>query len=465
MKTVKYRIEKDSMGEVRVPVHALYGAQTQRAVQNFTISCRPLPWNFIEAVLLIKSAAARANGELGLLPEPSVRLIAGAVSELLATRPVEQFPVPIFQTGSGTSTNMNVNEVIVGIIRAGGTELSANDHVNLGQSSNDVIPAAVHLAAALSVSRSLLPALGNLAEIIRKFGADHSDVVKTGRTHLMDALPIFLESEMAGWATQLDECQERIENVMPRLQRLPLGGTAVGSGVNCHPEFAARAIALLSKETSLPLVQSPSLYKGISSLDTVVELSGHLKTCAVALSKIASDLRWMNSGPLTGFGEITLPALQPGSSIMPAKVNPVIPEAVCMAAAQVIGNDTAIALAGMGGNFQLNTMLPVAAANILDSIDLLAGSARDLGEKAIGTMKVNHEVFVRALSMNPILVTALNPVIGYMKAAEIGKIAQKENRPVLEVALEHTDIPREELERLLDPRNLAAGGKGNSIER
>jgi fumarate hydratase class II len=463
MNAMKFRIEKDSMGEVSVPAHALYGAQTQRAVQNFTISSQPLPWSFIEAVLFIKSAAARTNGELGLLPEPYAKLIVAAISELLATRPMEQFPVPIYQTGSGTSTNMNVNEVIVGLVRAGGTELSANDHVNLGQSSNDVIPAAVHLAAALSVNRSLRPALADLAAIIRSFGVAHRNVVKTGRTHLMDALPIFLESEMTGWAAQLDECLERIESAMPRLQRLPLGGTAVGSGVNCHPEFAARAIALLSKETSLPLVQSPSLYKGLSSLDTVVEMSGHLKTCAVALTKIACDLRWMNSGPLTGFGEITLPALQPGSSIMPAKVNPVIPEAVSMAAAQVIGNDTTITLAGMGGNFQLNTMLPIAAANILQSIDLLAGSARALGEKAIKTMKVNHEVYARALSMNPILVTALNPVIGYLRAAEIGKIARKENRPVLEVALEHTDIPREELERLLDPRNLAAGGKGSSV--
>lgn len=465
METSQYRMEKDSMGEVKVPVHALYGAQTQRAVQNFTISSQPLPWNFLEAVLLIKSAAARANGELGLLPAHSAELIGAAVAELLATRPIEQFPVSIFQTGSGTSTNMNVNEVIAGMVRAGGTDLSPNDHVNLSQSSNDVIPAAIHLAAALAVSRSLLPALGELAGIIRTFGAAHGDVIKTARTHLMDALPIFLQSELAGWAAQLDECIERIESALPRLQRLPLGGTAVGSGVNCHPEFAARAIALLSEDTSLPFTQAPSLYKGLSSLDTVVEFSGHLKTCAVALAKIAGDLRWMNSGPLTGFGEITLPALQPGSSIMPAKVNPVIAEAVCMAAAQVIGNDTAITLAGMGGNFQLNTMLPVAAANILQSIDLLAGSARDLGEKAIRTMKINREVYTRALSMNPILATALNPVIGYLQAAEIAKIAQKENRPVLDVALEHTDIPREELVRLLDPRTLAEGGGGVDLKK
>jgi len=446
------------MGEVKVPAHALYGAQTQRAVENFTISSEPLPWNFLEAVLLIKSAAARTNGELGLLPENYAQLIVAAVAALRTTRPTEQFPVSIFQTGSGTSTNMNVNEVIVGIVRAQGTELSPNDHVNLGQSSNDVIPTAIHLSAAIAVSRSLLPAIGDLARIIRSCGAAHNDVIKTARTHLMDALPIFLQSEMDGWAAQLDECIERIQSALSRLQRLPLGGTAVGSGVNCHPGFAAKAIAQLSLDTSMPFTQALSLYKGLSSLDTVVEFSGHLKTCAVALTKIANDLRWMNSGPLTGFGEITLPALQPGSSIMPAKVNPVIPEAVCMAAAQVIGNDTVITLAGIGGNFQLNTMLPVAAANILQSIDLLAGSARTLGEKAVATMTVNREVYDRALSLNPILVTALNPVIGYLKAAEIAKIAQKEQRPVLDVALEHTDIPRQELKRLLDPRNLAEGG-------
>ncbi len=277
----------------------------------------------------------------------------------------------------------------------------------------------------------------------------------------MDALPIHLRAELEGWATQLDECIERIESALPRLKRLPLGGTAVGSGVNCHPQFAGIAIAQLNRVTTLTFTQAPSLYKGISSLDTIVEFSGHLKTCAIALSKIADDLRWMNSGPLAGLGEICLPNLQPGSSIMPAKVNPVIPEAVCMACAQVIGNDTTITLAGMGGNFQLNTMLPVTAAKILESIELLAGSARSLGEKAIVGMTLNHEVYDRALALNPILVTSLNPHIGYLRAAEIAKIAQKENRPLLEVALEQTDIPREELESLLNPKNLAEGGRKN----
>ncbi len=462
MPKTKFRKERDSMGEIEVPLQALYGAQTERAIRNFTISTQPLPWSFIEAVLLIKAAAAITNGKLGLLPGDYVRAIEDAVQEILTTRPIDQFPVPIYQTGSGTSSNMNVNEVIVGLVRRKGVELSANDHVNLSQSSNDVIPSAIHLSAAMAATGSLLPALTELAQIIRTFGATHAEVVKTGRTHLMDALPIRLQAEMEGWAAQLDECVERIESALPRLQRLPLGGTAVGSGVNCHPQFAAMAIAHLNKMTNLTFTQASSLYKGLSSLDTVVEFSGHLKTAAIALSKIAGDLRWMNSGPLTGLGEICLPSLQPGSSIMPAKVNPVIPEAVCMACAQIIGNDTTISLAGMGGNFQLNTMLPVAAAKLLESLELLAGSARSLGEKAIKDMTLNNEVYAQALALNPIMVTPLNPLIGYLRAAEIAKIAQREKRPILEVALEQTDIPREQLQLLLDPKNLADGGRKNT---
>ncbi|MFH0780336.1 MAG: class II fumarate hydratase [Pseudomonadota bacterium] len=459
MAKTQYRTEKDSMGEIQVPVQALYGAQTERAVRNFTITAQPLPWTFIEALLLIKSAAARTNGELGLLPDEYARLIENAIQELLTTRPTDQFPVPIYQTGSGTSSNMNVNEVIVGLVRQKGVEISANDHVNLGQSSNDVIPSAMHLSAALAATTSLLPALGDLAQIIRTVGNAHAEVIKTGRTHLMDALPIRFQAEVEGWAAQVDECIERIKSALPRLKRLPLGGTAVGSGVNCHPQFAARAIAHLNTSTGQSFTQAPSLYKGLSSLDTIVEFSGHLKTGAIALSKIAGDLRWMNSGPLSGLGEISLPSLQPGSSIMPAKVNPVIPEAVSMACAQVLGNDTTINLAGMGGNFQLNTMMPVAAAKILESLELLAGSARSLGEKAIKGMTINQEVYAEALAFNPILVTSLNPLIGYLRAAEIAKIAQKEKRTIFEVALEHTDIPRQELERLLDPRTLADGGE------
>lgn len=460
MDTSRCRIEKDSMGEIQVPVGALYGAQTQRAIINFNISTQPLPWRFIEAILFIKAAAAATNGELGLLTTNYAQLISDAVEKLLKEKPIDQFPVSIFQTGSGTSTNMNVNEVIVGIVRTKGVDLSANDHVNLSQSSNDVIPTAIQVSAVCAAVGTLMPALKDLAAIIRAFGSENSDVIKTARTHLMDALPIRLQAELEGWAVQLDECVERIECALLRMCRLPLGGTAVGSGVNCHPDFPAKAIAHISKTTNLTFTNTPSCYKGISSLDTVIEFSGHLKTCAICLNKIANDLRWMNSGPLTGLREIKLPALQPGSSIMPAKVNPVIPEAVCMAAAQVVGNDTTINLAGMGGNFQLNTMLPLAAYNILHSIELLAGSAGALGQKAIKNMIVNRQIFAQALALNPILVTALNPVIGYLKAAEIGKIAQQENRPVFDVAVERTDIPHEELQRLLDPKNIADGSRG-----
>jgi fumarate hydratase, class II len=371
----------------------------------------------------------------------------------------DQFPISIFQTGSGTSTNMNVNEVICSLARQMGIGLSANDHVNLGQSSNDVIPTALHLATALGIRDVLTPTLELLAGIIRDKGMEYSDVVKTGRTHLMDALPIRLQAEMKGWAAQIDDCADRLRSAMGRLTSLALGGTAVGSGVNCHPEFPSKTVARINEKTGLSCTVSTSFYKSLSSLEMAVEISGHLRTTAIALIKIANDLRWMNSGPLSGLGEIMLPALQPGSSIMPAKVNPVVPEAVCMAAAQVIGNDTVVALAGQSGNFQLNTMLPVAAANLLDSIDLLAGSARSLAQKAIAGMKINREVYKDAVASNPILVTALNPKIGYLAAARIAKRAMAENRPILEIALEETDLTRTELFELLDPTTLADGGK------
>jgi fumarate hydratase class II len=458
-KNSRFRTETDSMGDVQVPFQALYGAQTQRAVENFTLSSQTLPWSFIQAVLFIKQAAAGANNELGILSDDLAQVITESVTELLGSKPMQEFPVSVFQTGSGTSTNMNVNEVICGLARRQGITLSANDHVNLGQSSNDVIPSALHLAAVLETEKQLLPALKLLTDEILQFARNNSDVIKTGRTHLMDALPIRLQAELEGWAAQISECCERLGDSLRRLRRLPLGGTAVGSGVNCHPDFPEKAIARLSEKTGVALVLATSLYKGISSLDTIVEHSGALKTTGVALNKIANDLRWMNSGPLTGLAEIKLAALQPGSSIMPAKVNPVIPEAVCMAVAQVIGNDTTIHVAGLGGNFQLNTMLPVAAANILNSIGLLTGSALALAEKTIPRMQINREGYSKALSLNPILVTSLNPIIGYMQAAKIGKIASEEKRPVIDVAKELTDIPHEELERLLDPKTLADWNK------
>lgn len=448
-------MEKDSMGEVQVPVEALYGAQTQRAIDNFTIASTVMPWRFIHTVLQIKAAAAQVNQELGLLSTDRAERIRKATGKILADRPLQQFPVSIYQTGSGTSTNMNVNEVVAKLASTEKDPISPNDHVNLGQSSNDVIPAAIHISTAVAVNQDLLPALASLAATIREFGEKHRDVIKTGRTHLMDAVPLRLQAELEGWATQLDEAGERLGDVLRRLCRLSLGGTAIGTGLNCHPDFGKKIASVLSNETGLELRQAPSLYKQISSLDAVVELSGHLKSCAVTLHKIANDLRWMNSGPLTGLGEISLPALQPGSSIMPAKVNPVIPEAVIMACAQVIGNDTTITLAGLGGSFQLNTMLPLAAANLLQSITLLADSSHSLADKAMSKMTVNTEAYAKALALNPILVTSLNPVIGYLKAAEIGKIAGKEKRSVLEVAMEHTGLSREELTKLLDPAQLA----------
>jgi fumarate hydratase, class II len=459
MTDLQYRIEEDSMGPVRIPADALYGPQTQRAVDNFIISDRRMPPCFIQALTFIKLAAAETNMELGLLDQKKGRAIIECSEKILTGEYYDQFPVSVFQTGSGTSTNMNLNEVICGLARQMGVKLSANDHVNLGQSSNDVIPTALHLSTALGVRDLLTPALILLARIIREKGAEYSDVIKTGRTHLMDALPIRLQAEMNGWAAQIDDCMARLDSAMGRLSALALGGTAVGSGVNCHPQFPTKTVARINEKTGLSCTISTSFYKSLSSLETAVEISGHLRTTAIALIKIANDLRWMNSGPLSGLGEIVLPALQPGSSIMPAKVNPVIPEAVCMAAAQVIGNDTLVVLAGQSGNFQINTMLPVAAANLLESIDLLAGSARSLAEKAISGMKINRDVYMNAVARNPILVTALNPKIGYLAAARVAKKAMKEGRPILDIALEETDLSRSELMELLDPTLLADGGK------
>ena len=451
----KYRIERDSMGEVRVPVDRLYGPQTTRALANFSIQSTPMPYHFIDTLLVIKAAAATANMELGELPHELGNHILSGIQELRARKAKVEFPVPIYQTGSGTSTNMNVNEVVTGILLEKGINVSPNDHVNLGQSSNDVIPATIQLSASLLLRDQLIPAIESLSQHISLFQKKWGHLVKTGRTHLMDAVPIRFGDELGGWLAQLDESRERIEDGLKRLNRLPLGGTAVGSGLNSHPDFGRLVISILSEELQLDLHPAPSKFKNISSLDSVVEMSGHLKSCGLALHKIADDLRWMNSGPLTGLGEIQLPALQPGSSIMPAKVNPVIPEAVCMAVAQVIGHDAAISFCGCRGNFQLNTMLPLVGANLLDSIELISGSARDLGEKAISGTKVIPERFLAPLTKNPILVTSLVPRIGYLKSAEIGKKAIAENRTVFEIALRETDIPEDELKDLLDPARLA----------
>jgi fumarate hydratase, class II len=455
----EYRIEHDSMGELKVPARALWGAQTQRAVENFPISGRRMPRGFIRALGLIKQAAAAANQRLGLLEAPVAQAIQSAAAEVAQGVHDEQFPLDVFQTGSGTSSNMNANEVIAHVATVSlGHAVHPNDHVNLGQSSNDVIPTAIHVGAALAVHGELLPAIEHVCEVLRIRERELDQVVKTGRTHLMDAMPVTFGQELSGWRTQMENAHARIDSVEPRLLALAQGGTAVGTGINAHPKFAQAFCAELSQLTGLAFRPSRNYFEALSTQDTAVELSGQLKVLAVSMLKIANDLRWMNSGPLAGLAEISLPALQPGSSIMPGKVNPVIPEAAAMVAAEVIGNDTTITVAGQSGNFQLNVMLPVIAYNLLESIRLLAGVLRPLADWAIAGFKVNPERLQEALERNPILVTALNPVIGYEKGAAIAKKAYAEGRPIREVAAQMTDLPRTELDRLLDPAELTRGG-------
>ncbi|OCR25386.1 aspartate ammonia-lyase [Pseudomonas syringae] len=453
------RIERDSMGELQVPAEALYGAQTQRAVNNFPISNLRMPAQFVRALLLAKAAAAHANLELEQISEAQSSAIVTACQDLLASDYMAHFPVDVFQTGSGTSTNMNANEVIATLAsRVLGEAVNPNDHVNCGQSSNDIIPTTIHVSAALALHEQLLPALSHLVEVIERKAVEVHPFIKTGRTHLMDAMPVRMSQVLNGWAQQIRANIEHLQGLLPSLQALAQGGTAVGTGINAHPEFAKRFSTHLSRLSNVEFVPGKDLFALIGSQDTAVAVSGQLKGTAVSLMKIANDLRWMNSGPLAGLGEIELEALQPGSSIMPGKVNPVIPEATAMVAAQVIGNDAAITVAGQSGNFELNVMLPIIAQNLLSSIELLANSSRLLADKAIATFKVNEAKLKEALSRNPILVTALNPIIGYQKAAEIAKTAYKQGRPIIDVALEHTDLQRSQIETLLDPEKLTAGG-------
>ena len=457
--TIEYRVERDSMGELEVPAEALWGAQTQRAVNNFPISGIRMPREFIRALGLIKWAAAAANQDLGLLPAGIAAAIQTASLQVADGQHDSDFPIDVFQTGSGTSSNMNANEVIARLATQTADEpVHPNDHVNMGQSSNDVIPSAIHLSAALSVTERMLPALEHLAVTIESKAKLLSNVVKTGRTHLMDAMPVRFDQELEGWATQIRADHQRVAGVLPRLSGLAQGGTAVGTGINAHPDFGVRMAAQLAGRTDIAFRPADSYFEALSCQDTAVELSGQLKTTAVSLLKIANDLRWMNSGPLAGFAEIALPALQPGSSIMPGKVNPVIPEAVAMVGAQVIGNDAAITVAGQSGNFQLNVMLPIVAHNLLQSLELLANAARVLAGSAIEGFTVNEDRLQEALERNPILVTALNPIIGYERGAEIAKKAFREGRPIREVAAEETDLSDDELNSLLDPGELADGG-------
>ncbi len=463
---MKYRIEKDSLGEIKVPAKALWGAQTQRAVNNFPISGIkmdfPFTKSFISSLGLIKDAAAKTNLRLKLISSKKAKAISKAAKEVWQEKHHHEFPIDVFQTGSGTSSNMNANEVIGNLAtKYAKVMVSPNDDVNMSQSSNDVIPTAIKISAHMDLTKKLMPALNELIKTIEKKADSVKGIIKTGRTHLMDAMPIDFSEELRAWSGQLNSSKEMLNILEKKFLELPQGGTAVGSGINAHKQFSKYFAQEITKLTGnkCKYIPSKNFYHELSAQDCSVQLSGELKNLAVILTKISNDLRWMNSGPLAGLSEIELKALQPGSSIMPGKVNPVIPEAVAMASADVIGNDVSITVAAQSGNFQLNVMLPVIAYNLLKSINLLSGSMEALSKKAIKTFKVNKKNLDVSLSRNPILVTALNPIIGYEKASEIAKKAYKENRSIVEVASEETNIPKSKLKKLLDPSKLAKGGK------
>lgn len=459
----EYRTEKDSMGEVNVPKDAYYGAQTQRAIDNFPVSSIRFSRAFIQALGTVKKNAAKVNASLGELDEGVATAIQKAAEEVSQGKFDEDFPIDIFQTGSGTSTNMNANEIIAR--RANElkdesvtTTIHPNDHVNYGQSSNDVIPTTIRLAAVAAVNNNLIPALSTLQEAFRVKADEFADVVKTGRTHLMDAMPVTIKQEFEGYARQLELGVERLESALERMRELPQGGTAVGTGLNTNPAFGAQMAESLSEVTNFDFKEAENHFEAQATVDAPVELSSQLKTIAVGLMKIGNDLRWMNSGPNSGLGEIQLEALQPGSSIMPGKINPVIEESVTMVCAQVIGNDSAITVAGQSGNFELNVMLPVVAHNLLESIDILGNAARNFADRSVSRLSVNRERLADMVGRNPVLVTALNPIIGYDKAAKIAKKAFKEGRPVKDVAREMTELSEDELDEALDPIKMTKGG-------
>ena len=463
------RIERDSLGEISVPAERLWGAQTQRSLQYFSIGHDLMPREMIGAYAILKRAAAVANHKGARLDKKRHDLILRVCDEILAGEHQDMFPLHVWMTGSGTQFNMNLNEVISNrSCQLAGTPLGSkepvhpNDHVNMSQSSNDTFPSAMNIAAAVAVKQQLIPAVSALRDAIGAKAKAWDGIVKIGRTHLQDATPLTLGQEWSGYQAMLSDNLERIEDALKGVYQLALGGTAVGTGINAHPKFAEKFTAALATRTKVDFHSLDNFFEAMSSQDTAVEVSGILKTTAVSLLKIANDLRWMNSGPLAGLGEISLPALQPGSSIMPGKVNPVIPEAVAMVASQVIGNDATITVAGGSGNFQLNVMLPVIALNLIQSIELLASAARVLADSAIAGFKVNQARLEEALERNPILVTALNPVIGYEKGAAIAKQAYKEGRAIRDVAEEETDLGAAKLKKLLDPLELTKGGiKGN----
>lgn len=463
MATKNYRIEKDSLGEVRVPRKALWGAQTQRAVNNFPISGIkmdfPFTKSFVRSLGLIKDAAARANLKLKLLPANKAKAISKAAKEVWQEKHHHEFPIDVFQTGSGTSSNMNANEVIANLASKNSKlEIGPNDDVNMSQSSNDVIPTAICISALLDSHHQLLPSLELLIKTVDKKALSLKGQIKTGRTHLMDAMPIDFSQELSGWSSQLKSCRMSLKSALKEISSLPQGGTAIGTGVNAHRDFGKIFASEVSKISKLKVKTSSNYFKSLSAQDSAAQLSSSVKNLSLVLTKISNDLRWMNSGPLTGLAEIELEALQPGSSIMPGKVNPVIPEAVAMACADVIGNDVTVSIASQSGNFQLNVMLPVIAYNLLKSISLMSNSMPILANKAIKSFKVNKKNIAESLGMNPILVTALNREIGYEKAAHIAKKAYKEKRSIVDVAHEETGLPVSKLKVLLNPAKLTKGG-------
>ncbi|MFZ5997505.1 MAG: class II fumarate hydratase [Nitrospirota bacterium] len=457
----EHRIEHDSIGEIRVPAHAYWGAQSQRAIENFSVSAPAFPEVLIRSIAIIKYAAAVTNTGLGLLPKDLSDAMLQACKEIIEGRHKDHFPLGIFQTGSGTSTNMNVNEVVATRAneRLTGKKVTTapvhpNDHVNKGQSSNDVVPSAIRIAAYLEVRDKLLPSLKHLHGAIAEKQQEYKDVVKTGRTHLMDAVPITFGQEMSGWAAQIQFGIERVESVLPRLAQLPLGGTAVGTGLNAHPDFADGVIGTISEMTGIPFERARNNFEAQASMDVTSELSGQLKTVAASLMKIANDLRLMNSGPHSGLAEIQLPALQPGSSIMPGKINPVIPEAARMVCARVIGNDTTITISCSLGEFELNTMLPVIGFTLLESIEMLSIAMRVLADKAIKGMVVNVGHIQDLLDKNPVIATSLAPVLGYEKAAGLIKKAVKEKRKIRDVVLESGLLSEKDIDAYLDVKKM-----------
>ncbi|AUY54071.1 class II fumarate hydratase [Streptomyces sp. CB01881] len=452
----EYRTEHDSMGEVRVPAAAKWQAQTQRAVENFPVSGQRLERAHIAALARIKAAAARVNARLGVLDDETARAVVSAAEEVAEGRWDAEFPVDVFQTGSGTSSNMNTNEVIATLASERlGRPVHPNDHVNASQSSNDVFPSSIHIAATAAVTNDLIPALEHLAEALERKAAEFAKVVKSGRTHLMDATPVTLGQEFAGYAAQVRHGRERLLATLPRVAELPLGGTAVGTGINTPPGFAAAVIEEVARATDLPLTEARDHFEAQGARDGLVELSGQLRTVAVGFTKIANDLRWMGSGPRTGLGEINLPDLQPGSSIMPGKVNPVLPEVVLMVSAQVIGNDATVTVAGASGNFELNVMLPVIARNVLESVRLLANSARLLADRTVDGITANVERAREYAESSPSVVTPLNRYIGYEEAARVAKQALAERKTIRQVVLERGYLAQgllteEQLDEALD---------------